>query len=221
MLITGEGGAGKTRLLDRAVAHLAEAGWTVVTGSCPDAGGAPSAWAWTEALRALATRVPPAEPAVALGALLDPDARPAGPRLRPDAAADAAAARFRLHQAVVAWLRQASATRPVAVLLDDLHQADAETLALLETVATGLAGSSLLLMAAYRPAEAGGELEGALAVLARRSPARLPLAGLPGLLTEPGPGRVRFVHALVRDTVYADLTQLRLTRCSGRSWPCC
>ena len=34
-------------------------------------------------------------------------------------------------------------------------------------------------MAAYRPAEAGGELEQALAVLARRSPARLPLAGLP------------------------------------------
>ena len=53
-------------------------GWTVVTGSCPDAGGAPSAWAWTEALRALATHVPPAEPAGALGALLDPDARPAG-----------------------------------------------------------------------------------------------------------------------------------------------
>ena len=329
VLITGEGGAGKTRLLDRAAAHLAEAGWTVVTGSCPDAGGAPSAWAWTEALRALATYVPPAEPAGALGALLDPDARPAGPRPRPDAAADAAAARFRLHQAVVAWLRQAAATRPVAVLLDDLHQADAETLALLETVAAGLAGSPLLLMAAYRPAEAGGELEQALAVLARRSPARLPLAGLPapdaaalissvyggpveehivqaladrtggnpfylresakllasegalvavsevpegvrdvlrrrlarlpppavavlrlaatvgqeadvevlvdaadtdedgviagleagviaGLLTEPGPGRVRFVHALVRDTVYADLTQLRLTRMHAR-----
>ena len=92
---------------------------------------------------------------------------------------DAAAARFRLHQAVLAWLRQAAATRPVAVLLDDLHRADAETLALLETVAAGLAGSPLLLMAAYRPAEAGGELEQALAVLARRSPARLPLAGLP------------------------------------------
>jgi hypothetical protein len=40
------------------------------------------------------------------------------------------------------------------VLLDDLHQAGAETLGLLETVATGLAGSRLLL-AAYHPAEAG------------------------------------------------------------------
>ena len=324
VLITGEGGAGKSRLLDRAAGQLAQTGWTVVTGTCPDAGGAPSAWAWTEALRTLAEHVPPAEPAEALAALLDPDERPAAP------AEDAAAARFRLHQAVLAWLRHATATGPVAVLLDDLHQADTETLALLETVAAGLAGagSPLLLMAAYRPAEAGG-LEQALAVLARRSPARLPLEGLPapdaaalissvyggpvdeqivqalgartggnpfylkesakllasegalvavsevpegvrdvlrrrlsrlpppavavlrlaatvgreadvevlvdaadtdedgviagleagviaGLLTEPGPGRVRFVHALVRDTVYADLTQLRLTRMHAR-----
>ena len=37
-----------------------------------------------------------------------------------------------------------------------------------------------------------------------------------GLLTEPALGRVRFAHALVRDTVYADLTQLRLTRMHGR-----
>ena len=113
---------------------------------------------------------------------------PPGYALRlPDEAVDAwrfesllAAARFRLHQAVLAWLRHATATGPVAVLLDDLHQADTETLALLETVAAGLAGagSPLLLMAAYRPAEAGG-LEQALAVLARRSPTRLPLGGLP------------------------------------------
>ena len=329
VLITGEGGAGKSRLLDRAAGQLAETGWTVVTGTCPDVGGAPSAWAWTEALRTLAEHVPPAEPAQALAALLDPGERPGE---RPGAPAeDAAAARFRLHQAVLAWLRHATATGPVAVLLDDLHQADTETLALLETVASGLAGagSPLLLMAAYRPAEAGGGLEQALAVLARRSPARLPLEGLPaqdaaalissvyggpvdehivqalgartggnpfylkesakllasegalvavsdvpegvrdvlrrrlsrlpppavavlrlaatvgheadvevlvdaadtdedgviagleagviaGLLTEPGPGRVRFVHALVRDTVYADLTQLRLTRMHAR-----
>ena len=324
VLITGEGGAGKSRLLDRASGQLTETGWTVVTGTCPDAGGAPSAWAWTESLRTLAEHVPPAEPAEALAALLDPDERLSAP------AEDAAAARFRLHQAVLAWLRHATATGPVAVLLDDLHQADTETLALLETVAAGLAGagSPLLLMAAYRPAEASG-LEQALAVLARRSPARLPLEGLPapdaaalissvyggpvdeqivqalgartggnpfylkesakllasegalvavsevpegvrdvlrrrlsrlpppavavlrlaatvgheadvevlvdaadtdedgviagleagviaGLLTEPGPGRVRFVHALVRDTVYADLTQLRLTRMHAR-----
>ncbi|MER5866448.1 AAA family ATPase [Kitasatospora sp. NPDC002040] len=40
------------------------------------------------------------------------------------------------------------------------------------------------------------------------------LAG--GLLTEPGPGVVRFTHALVRDTLYADLSGLRRARLHGR-----
>ena len=175
VLVTGEGGAGKSRLLGQAAGQLAQAGWTVVTGSCPDAGGAPSAWAWTEALRALAVRMPPQEPDEALTALLDADSA-AG---RAAAPSDAAAARFRLHRSVMAWLRGAAAAAPVAVLLDDLHLADAETLAMLETLATGSAGVPLLLVAAYRPAEAADELEQALAVLARRSPARLALSGLP------------------------------------------
>lgn len=37
-----------------------------------------------------------------------------------------------------------------------------------------------------------------------------------GLLVEPGPGRLRFVHALVRDTLYGDLSSLRATRLHGR-----
>src|SRR4029453_12233177 len=37
-----------------------------------------------------------------------------------------------------------------------------------------------------------------------------------GLLGEPAPGRVRFAHALVRDTLYGDLTQLRRSRMHGR-----
>jgi DNA-binding SARP family transcriptional activator/tetratricopeptide (TPR) repeat protein len=37
-----------------------------------------------------------------------------------------------------------------------------------------------------------------------------------GLLDEPGPGRVRFVHALVRDTLVADLSRLRATRMHAR-----
>ncbi|MFC9328114.1 BTAD domain-containing putative transcriptional regulator [Kitasatospora sp. NPDC057015] len=37
-----------------------------------------------------------------------------------------------------------------------------------------------------------------------------------GLLTEPRPGSVRFTHALVRDTLYADLSGLRRARLHGR-----
>jgi hypothetical protein len=37
-----------------------------------------------------------------------------------------------------------------------------------------------------------------------------------GLLTEPTPGRVRFVHALVRDTFYSDVSRLRRARMHAR-----
>ena len=37
-----------------------------------------------------------------------------------------------------------------------------------------------------------------------------------GLLIEPGPGRVRFVHALVRDTLVVDVSRLRATRMHAR-----
>jgi DNA-binding SARP family transcriptional activator len=37
-----------------------------------------------------------------------------------------------------------------------------------------------------------------------------------GLVTEPGPGRVRFAHALVRDTLYEGLSQMRRTRVHAR-----
>lgn len=44
----------------------------------------------------------------------------------------------------------------------------------------------------------------------------LEIGVMAGLLTEPAPGRVRVVHALVRDTVYADLTGLRRARMHAR-----
>jgi hypothetical protein len=38
---------------------------------------------------------------------------------------------------------------------------------------------------------------------------------LTGLLTEPAPGRIRFAHDLVRDTLYQGLSQLRRAGCTA------
>jgi hypothetical protein len=124
VLVTGEAGVGKSSLLARMGSALESDGWLVVAGRCPEAEGAPPAWAWVEALRSLAGRVPPGELAGPLAPLLEED-RPS------EAATDAAAGRFRLRRAVCAWLRVAAGSRPLAIVLDDLHNADAETLALL------------------------------------------------------------------------------------------
>jgi hypothetical protein len=322
VLVTGEAGAGKSAFLDQAATRLRRTGWRVVIGHCPEYEGAPPAWAWVEALGALAREVPPAAPGELAVLLRESDgaALPAGD--------EAAAGRFRMHRAFAAWLRAAAAGTPLAVLLEDVHRADAETLALVETAAS-VTGVPLLTVAGYRPSDVGDHLLKTLAQLAPYGPHRITLAGLApqdtatlveavcgepvdpatvaalaertggnpfyvresarlladegalvavsevpqgvrdvlrrrlallpaparavvqltavlgleaeagllvdasdgteeevldgldaalaaGLLAEPGPGRVRFVHALVRDTVYADLSGVRRARLHAR-----
>ncbi len=66
-----------------------------------------------------------------------------------------------------------------------------------------------VLLAAAAPAEGpGGDDEELVEALET--------ALVSGLLVEPGPGRLRFVHALVRETLYEDLSSLRRTRLHRR-----
>ncbi|MBW8486961.1 AfsR/SARP family transcriptional regulator [Actinomadura parmotrematis] len=160
VLVTGEAGLGKTSLLDRFTAGLRRDGWLVASGACLEEEGAPPAWAWSQALRAVAAEVPPPPEAAALLSDAPPPASEGG--------------RFRLHRAVWEWLEEAARAQRLAVVLDDLHWADAETLALLSAAT----GAPLLLVAAYRPGEIGDRLTRTLAVLARRAPLRLALPGL-------------------------------------------
>ena len=168
VLVTGDPGAGKTALADRVSQRLAAEGWAVTAGRCPEHEGAPAAWAWAQALRQLAATAAPAEPQPLAALLTD---SPAGD-------GDPAAARFRLHRAVAAYLEEASRTAPLLLVLDDLHRADGETLAILADVTADLAVSRILVLATHRPAEASEQLAGCLAALAAREPARVTLRGL-------------------------------------------
>ncbi|GLV85188.1 hypothetical protein Slala03_48770 [Streptomyces lavendulae subsp. lavendulae] len=328
-LVTGEAGLGKSALLRRFGARLSADGWLVAVGRTTDAEGAPPAWPWVEALRTVAGAVAPGPGAAAVLAPLLGEAEPAPP----PPGGDVAAGRFRLHRAVWRWLAEAARQRPVAIVLDDLHWADHETLALLAGLADLPSGTALLVVGAYRPDEVEGRLGDTLAGLARRSPLRIALRGLPeaavaevvralggprvdrdtltalaertggnpfyvresarllgsegslvalsevpegvrdvlrrrlgrlpdavvsvlrlaavagreswvdvlveaadadedavlaaleagllaGLLVEPAPGRIRFAHALVRDTLLADLSRLRSARMHGRIAQC-
>lgn len=134
VLVSGEAGAGKSTLLGWLRDELRRSGWLVASGRCPETEGAPPAWAWTEALRELAEHARPApESAAALAPLLDGEHQ----ELTDRHDSDALAGRFRLHRAVGDWLRRAAAAQPVAMVLDDLHAADRETLALLAELAGG------------------------------------------------------------------------------------
>ena len=116
-LVTGEAGLGKSTLLEHLGARLERDGWLSPPGRCPEVDSAPPAWAWTEALRSRRRDRSPGEFADDLAPLLT-DSVPVD--------ADAAAGRFRLRQAVSEMARGGRHGRPVAVVLDDLHWADAD-----------------------------------------------------------------------------------------------
>jgi DNA-binding SARP family transcriptional activator len=168
VLVTGEAGAGKTALTAQVSRRLTAQGWTVAAGRCREDEGAPAAWPWAEALRQLAQRAAPADPD-ALGPLLAD---------RPPADGDPAAARFALQRAVADYLGAASGAAPLLIVLDDLHRADSQTLALLVGVTADLVGRRVLVLATYRPTEAAAPLADCLAALAGREPVRVTLRGL-------------------------------------------
>ena len=109
---------------------MAGEGWAVTAGRCPEHEGAPAGWAWAQALRRLARAAPPADPQALATLLTD----------TPQQDGDAAAARFRLHRAVAGYLEEVSRAAPLLVMLDDLHRADDETLAILADVIADLTG---------------------------------------------------------------------------------
>ena len=185
VVLTGEPGIGKTALARAFVERAAERGASWVWGTCWDGGGAPAYWPWVQVVRALART----EGVGTLRGLLGDDAAwlarllpelsdtPAPPTER--LAPESEQARFRLFDALAGLLASVADRRPLVVVLDDLHWADASSLLALEFVGRALPDMRVLVVAAYRHVEAHArdELASPLAGLAR-SATRLPLQGL-------------------------------------------
>ena len=160
VLLSGEPGIGKTRtaaeLAERALSDGADLAW----GRCHEEAGAPPYWPWTQILRTCIARLEPPVLAADLGAgaadvaELIPDIRTAlgdarsepGPR-------DPAEARFRLFDSITRFLSAQARRRPLVLVLDDLHWADAPSLRLLEFLAPEIAAERLLLLGTYRENE--------------------------------------------------------------------
>ncbi|HEY5447470.1 MAG TPA: AAA family ATPase [Polyangia bacterium] len=168
VLLVGEPGIGKTRLADEASDDARALGFEVVWGRCWEGEAPPAYLPWTQVMRAIAA--PSGGRAVALAPVL--------PELGSAPAAGEAAG-FELAEAVMADLEAAAARRPLLLVFDDLHAADAGSLRLLEFVVRSLRGRSLLVLGSYRDVEARLSPEGArlLGRIAREGRS-LPLARL-------------------------------------------
>jgi tetratricopeptide (TPR) repeat protein len=158
--LVGEPGIGKTALAEHAAALASEQGWQVAWGRAWDAGAAPPYWLWQQVLGSLARttnvsgRVHPATAAWLVD--LVPELAGTGEVPLPPAL-DPGRARLALQRAVVHVLGTAAADRPLLVVLDDVHDADAASLALATLVCRSLPDSPLLVLTTQRPVGPAGE----------------------------------------------------------------
>jgi eukaryotic-like serine/threonine-protein kinase len=174
IMVTGEPGIGKSRLMEEFASLLADQGWRVLTGRCWEHGGAPAYWPWIQVVRAAGSEFEEYKPAPAdTGGRSGTAGRPPAPT-----SADPESDRFRLFDGVAGFLMKVADDRRLLVVLDDLHAADAPSLLLLRFLAQTIAGERIVLLGAYREAEQRvHELAELFAELARVGH-RIPLRGL-------------------------------------------
>ncbi len=184
-VIGGEPGIGKTSLAAQLALELHAAGWLVLYGRC-DAGLNVPFQPFVEAFDFVG-REAPAElvgvagtTELALVEPLLPSIRSRVPGLPARRPSDAESERFYVLAAAIRLLGLLGDTRPVALVVDDLHWADASSLALLQELAS-TESMRVLTVATYRHNEIGPDsaLPDALAALHRHPDVhRLVLDGL-------------------------------------------
>ncbi len=159
VLVAGDAGIGKSRMLLEVAGRARRQGWRVLIGHCsPYDAHLPYA-PLLDALRAYFHTLPPAEVAALFGphapellkllpelAALLPDAAPSPP-LAP------AAEKRRLFEAVYRFLAGLAAERPLLFGMEDMHWADDTSLELLHLLARRITGDAILLFATYRSDE--------------------------------------------------------------------
>jgi class 3 adenylate cyclase/tetratricopeptide (TPR) repeat protein len=161
-LISGEPGIGKTRLATYA-AHQAHArGFAVCWGTCSEDISAPYE-PWIEVCSQLVDLLPQE----VLGAHVErhrgelqrvaPALASRLPGLPAPQLSDSETERYMLFTAVVGLLAEVARRMPLCVVIDDLHWADAQSIALLKHVVRDVEGASLELIAAYRDSNLGNE----------------------------------------------------------------
>ncbi len=174
LLISGEPGIGKTRLLDE-VASIADASHLLfVSGRCAETGDAPAMWPWAQIFRALISRqssnwkerINPRH--LQSLAILTPEILPDFmAQARSSESADAL--RFQLYEGLLTSLLQLLGGQMSILALDDLHRADHSTLGFFRFAARELRHHPVILIGTHRISEVRNSAvhSGILADLAR------------------------------------------------------
>ncbi|MGH7895595.1 MAG: ATP-binding protein, partial [Candidatus Binatia bacterium] len=187
VMLVGEPGIGKTRAAEELAELARRDGARVLWGRCYEGEWAPPYGAFVEAIEAYARTVSTDELRADVGYGAPPLARLV-PSLRerlgdvPEPVLlQADEERFRLLDAVSLLLAAAAERAPLVLVLDDLHWADRDTIAMLRQVARTVARHRVLILGLYRDVDLDRQhpLADALGALRREAPyERIVLRGL-------------------------------------------
>jgi DNA-binding SARP family transcriptional activator len=167
LLLEGDPGIGKSRLVEHLADRAATAGVDVLWARSLEMGGTPAFWLWLGPLRSLVATSEPLPDAGLhrlIAGLIDP---------APDDDVQAVSAandprRLRMFEAVSVLLEQAASTRPRLIILDDVHWADPASLELMTYLAHLAFAAPLMVAITARPFDGGEPVTEALATIARR-----------------------------------------------------
>ena len=185
VLVGGEAGAGKTRLVFEFARQCRSQGAVVLLGTC-DAELAPPYQPWVQCLDQIVRVIPQQlmselRDQLAEVSVLLPQLERMVPGLRRTPSVDPEQERYRLFQAIDAIFTTIAATRPMVVILDDVHWAAAQTLALTLHLAKSTEPGHLLVIGTFR--DTADEITDPLATLLGdqhrvRNASRLRIGGL-------------------------------------------
>ncbi len=187
LVITGEAGIGKTRLLDELAQQAHGWGARVLAARCYEGEASPPYWPWVQVLREAILAGEPADVLIDMGAGASDLAVlvPALHELRPDLPEpprlQSGPARFRLFESIAAFPSKLSKRAPIVILIDDVQSADHASQRLLGFLARSVRYASVLIVVAVRDREGAVDpmTEETLAELAHHSPGeRMRLQGL-------------------------------------------
>ncbi len=184
-LLGGEPGIGKTRAAEEVMLLARAQGALALEGHCYEGQGAPPFWPWLQVVRRLTEEHAPEALREHMGAgasdlcRLCPELSALFPEVPEPPERPTDQDRLFVLDSVVNFIVRASAARPLALMLDDLHWADRASLLLLETLSRMAARARILIVGTYRTTELGqaSAFASSTAVLAK-SCEQLLLSGL-------------------------------------------
>jgi DNA-binding SARP family transcriptional activator len=175
LLVLGEPGVGKTRLVEELAIHARSAEAHLAWGRCYEGQGAAAFWPWTQIITALFDQGDPETLRAALGvgagdiALIVPEVKELVPGVELPPVIDGDAARTRLYDAVSRFFMRLAWHAPLVLAIEDIHWADLPSLQLLGVLASRAHEAGILIVATFRDVDPliTGPLADALAGLAR------------------------------------------------------